>query len=290
MQEAYFTREGTRLFYRHWEVGDHAPALVMCHGLASNGTRWREFAEAMAGSGWQILCPDLRGSGGSLYRGRINADIWADDLAALLDHQGISRAVVGGHCLGANLALRFAQRHPDRCRGLVLVEPMFPTALYGRLKRLARMRYILPLLAWPILGFNKLGIYRRNLPRLDLTELDHNTRQAMEALGGHEAIRKRYAKPSRDTLYLPAAAYLQSLNQVLRPMPPLHNIRQPALALLSSGALFGDLALTREKLNEMPHIRIKELSAMHWIPTEQPEAMVEHIRAWLETLARQDRD
>lgn len=281
MQEAYFEREGTQLFYRQWGDNPDAPTLVMCHGLASNGTRWREFAEAMSGSGWRILCPDLRGSGGSVYRGRINAEIWADDLAAMLDHQGVHQAVVGGHCLGANLALRFARRHPDRCRGLVLVEPMFPAALYGRLKRLARMRYVLPLLAWLIMGFNKLGFYRRTLPELDLTELDLNTRQTMAAVGGHEAIRQRYAKPSRDTLYLPAAAYLQSLNQVLRPMPPLRDIKQPALALLSSGALFGDLPLTREKLNEMREIRVKELSAMHWIPTEQPEAMVEHIREWL---------
>jgi len=286
MNSGQFERNGTPLYYRHWHAGENRPTLLLCHGLASNGTRWREFAESMAPPGaesdWQIICPDLRGMGQSPDRGRISAEIWADDLAALLDHLGIESAVIGGHCLGANLSLRFALAHPEKTDGLVLIEPMFAHALTGRLRKLARVRWLLPAIAGIARGINALGIYRRRLPNLDLTELDQNTREMMAAADGHLDIRQRYARPSRDRLYMPTAAYLQSLNEVLRSMPSLSPIKAPALTLLSKGALFGDPFLTEQKLEELSQVTVETLSALHWIPTEQPEAMRLAISRWLE--------
>ncbi|MDQ2068662.1 alpha/beta fold hydrolase [Natronospira bacteriovora] len=284
-QECTFSRGRTRLFYRRWQLPGDRQTLLMCHGLASNGTRWSEFAEAtVTEREWNIFCPDLRGHGGSAVRGRINLDIWADDIAALLDAEGVEQAVVGGHCLGANLALHFARRYPDRCKGLVLVEPMFAQALGGVLGRVRKVRYLLPLLAGVILPFNKLGLYRRQLPSLDLTELDIQSRRAVEEAGDPSAITGRYAKPGKDMFYMPSAAYLQSLNQVLKPMKGLEQIQAPALALLSSGGLFGDPPMTRQLLGQLPRVTIDEIDALHWIPTEQPVAMRQHIEAWLDAL------
>ena len=44
----------------------------------------------------------------------------ADDAAALLDHLGVAKAVVGGCSMGGYAALAFVRRHPQRLRGLVL--------------------------------------------------------------------------------------------------------------------------------------------------------------------------
>ena len=283
LQEYFFHRGATRLFYRRWSLPGERQTLVMCHGLASNGTRWSEFAEAMVTErDWNILCPDLRGHGESVFRGKISAEIWADDLAAMLDEEGVEKAVIGGHCLGANLALRFAQRHPGRTAGLVLVEPMLPRALEGALGRMRRLRYLLPAVALLIRMGNALGLYRRHLPTLDLAELDRDSRQAIAASGDASAMTKRYAKPDKDMFYMPSAAYLQSLNQVLRPLRGLGEITAPTLVLLSKGGLFGDPVRTRALLKSMPRMTLEELDAIHWIPTEQPVAMREHIEAWLD--------
>lgn len=284
MEEHAFEREGTRLYYRRWP-GDAGRTLVMLHGLASNGTRWREFADLASGQcDWQILCPDLRGHGRSLCRGRLDSGQWMDDLLALLDRRGCRRAVLGGHCLGANLCLRFALHHPDRVRGLVLVEPMFPAALRGPLRRLRPLRWLLPALAWPVRILNALGIHRRRLPVLDLTELDRETRAHMAEHGSHEAMLKRYANPGRDMTYVPVATYLQALYQVLREVGPLERVRSPALALLSGGALLADPDKSRALLAAMPDLRIEQIDALHWIPTEQPEAMTRAIVRFLDHL------
>ena len=291
IQQHEFKRGRQRLSFRRWALPGERETLVLCHGLASNGTRWSEFAEATVPQRpWNILCPDLCGHGGSVVRGRINLDIWADDLAALLDHEGVTQAVVGGHCLGANLALHFVRRHPDRTRGLVLVEPMFAQALGGILGKLRRIRYLLPALAWPILLFNALGLYRRELPGLDLRRLDEHSRRAVEEAGDPAAITGRYAKPGKDMFYMPSAAYLQALNQVLRPLRGLETIDCPALALLSTGGLFGDPQRTRELLSRLPKVQIDELEALHWIPTEQPRALQSHVGDWLDTLAAGESD
>ncbi len=282
MLEKRLNRGRATLFYRLWPAENSRKLLVLCHGLASNGTRWREFAEATAGQrNWNLLCPDLRGHGKSAWRGRIHSEIWCDDLAELLDAEGFEQAVIGGHCLGANLALRFARRYPERTAGLVLVEPMLPPAMGRKMKLLRRCRYLLLLSSFAILGLNALGVSRRELPPLDLTELDKHTREQFRRLGPHAAIRKRYGRPSKDRLYMPTAAYLQALNEVLRPLGGLEDIQAPALALLSSGGLFGDIPITYRALAAMPAVKIVELDAMHWIPTEQPEAMVDAIGQWL---------
>lgn len=54
----------------------------------------------------------------------------ADDVAGLLDHLRIERAVVGGVSMGAGIALCCAVRHPRRVAGLVLQRPAWLDSPY----------------------------------------------------------------------------------------------------------------------------------------------------------------
>lgn len=272
--------------WRRWPGAvDRQPTIMMLHGLASNGSRWRELAEALVPAcGCTLLAPDLRGHGVSERYGRIDSAVWCRDLCAILDAEGLERVVLGGHCLGANVALRFAETHPDRVRALILVEPMLAAARTGKVRRFARLRRLLPPLAALARGINALGIRRRRFEILDLYEIDRQTRRLMREQGSDDAMTRRYAAPLSDLRYLPLAAYLQALNETLRPVPPLDEIEHPALALLSAGGLFGDPVITERLLRQMPKVRIARLAAKHWIPTEQPEALQQHVRAFLESL------
>ena len=263
MEEQRFENRGTSLFYRRWP-GPSDRTLVMFHGLSSNGSRWKEFGDrARKDCEWQFLCPDLRGHGRSVYRGALTSRHWMNDLLALLDLHECERAVIGGHCLGANLAMRFALEYPDRVLGLVLVEPMLPEALHGALRFVRPVRWMLPPLAWPIRLLNALGIRRRELPVLDLSELDRQTRADMAESDSHAAMLGRYAKPGKDLAFIPVATYLQALYQVLREIGPVEDIQAPALALLSSGALLADPEITRQSLKHLPAVKIDQIEALH---------------------------
>ncbi len=290
MQEKYLERRSCNLFYRLWPGAGARQLLVLCHGFSSNGTRWREFAQSTPLlEDCQILAPDLRGHGRSIYRGRLRSEDWVEDLAALLDTEGFDRAIIGGHCLGANLALRFANTYPNRTQGLILVEPMFPEALSGPLGKLHRVRVLLPLLALIVRGFNRVGVYRRRVPEVNLTELDRQFRAVMAESGSRDAVRKRYGSPRHDMLHMTTSAYLQALHEVVRPLPDPSPVQAPALSLLSRGALFGDPEITRECLSRIPDIQIEELDALHWIPTEAHEQMGQLLEAWSRRLIQAPR-
>ena len=260
---------------------------MLLHGAASNHTRWSEFCHTTALRGhWALLRPDLRGQGASLYRGRIGMGEWCADLAAVLDAERISRAVIAGHCLGANLALRFAARFPARTAGLVLIEPMLPEALAGTMRWIRRLRPALFGLVALTRSFNALGLRRRRLEPLDLEELDRETRAAYRgnrnARGTEgEARLAKYASPLLDLRTTATGAYLQALLAVTEELPAPDALSTRVLALLSERSTFTDPAATKAFLERLPDCEIVAVPARHWIPTEQPQAMRAAIEDWL---------
>jgi pimeloyl-ACP methyl ester carboxylesterase len=182
--------------------------------------------------------------------------------------------VVGGHCLGANIAMHFAARHPTRAAGLILIEPMPPEALIGDMRWLRRMRILVQLAALAARGANALGLKRRRIGSIDLRRWDLATESGRRDLAS-------FGSPLSDLRHTPTAAYFQGVLGVLEPLPPAAAIRCPALVLISRLSSMTDAALTRAAMLTLDGVEIVELDTRHWIPTEQPEAMRSAIEAWL---------
>ena len=95
--------------------------LLLVHGHPFDRSMWRPQIGPVVDAGWRVVAPDLRGYGAtSLTPGKVTLDVFADDLAALIDALGIDVAVVGGLSMGGQIAMEFARRHGHRLRGLVL--------------------------------------------------------------------------------------------------------------------------------------------------------------------------
>lgn len=248
--------------------------LVLIHGLASNATRWWRFAADHQLPGWKLLCPNMRGHAGSNDRTRIGMRQWCDDLARMLDQAQCERAVIGGHCLGANIALHFAARYPQRTAGLVLIEPMPPPAVQGTLQRIRVLRPLVIAAAYVGLGLNAIGLHRRHIETIDLEQWDRAVADGTLDLA-------RFASPLSDLKFVPTAAYLQALAAVGAPLPVLASIDVPALILLSRNSNMTDPVKATAILQAMPRAAFETLDAEHWIPTEQPEAMRRAIEDWL---------
>lgn len=277
--------DGAQIAYRIVRGGATRPLLALIHGMGSNLTRWSEFFEETSlKASWDLLRLDLRGHGGSPWRGRTGMEIWSADLASILDATGYERAVVGGHCLGANFALKFAQLKPERTQGVILIEPMPPTAGSKAMRRLRLAAPLIALAARTIRRANAFGLHRRRLDRLDLRALDATTRTVMESRQSARPMARLYASPSFDLRYMTTAAYLQDLLELWRPWPPLQEIHAPALALISSGGRYVDPVEVARVLASLPQLTVSRIPALHWIPTEQPGLMREAIERWCEGL------
>ncbi len=269
----------------------HAPAdpaaqlapLLLVHGLASNASRFEEFCEHTTLRGQRtLLRVDLRGHGGSTARTRLDGALWCDDLAALLDAEGLQRAHLVGHSLGAQVALQMAARHPTRVASLVLIDPVFREALHGRSALIARSTPLLRLAALVVRAANALGLHRGTLPPLDLRALDQRAREALADPdpAAEAAFIAHYSSLRADLRHVPLAVYLQDLVEMFRPVPPPRTLAVPVLALLSTGATFADAAEMRAALAG-PRVRIESIDCHHWPLTERPAEVRALIEAWL---------
>ena len=98
------------------------PTIVCIHGLTANHTCWASMADALSPA-HRLIAYDLRGRGDSDKPEKgYNLESHGRDLGALLDHYGLSKAIIIGHSLGAKIALRFAVTHPERVSKLVLFD------------------------------------------------------------------------------------------------------------------------------------------------------------------------
>jgi pimeloyl-ACP methyl ester carboxylesterase len=99
-----------------------APVVLAIHGITSSSRSWLASGRALDDRA-ALAAVDLRGRArSSELPGPYGIDAHVRDMIAVLDHYGLHRAVVVGHSLGAYIAVRLASEHPDRIRGLVLVD------------------------------------------------------------------------------------------------------------------------------------------------------------------------
>jgi len=126
---SFSTSDGCKLAYTlHKTPGGLAPKLALIHSLALDRSVWDGVVEKI-GDRAEILALDARGHGRS---GRphmpYTAELFARDLAELMDHIGWSKAVVAGCSMGGCVAQAFGGLYPARAQGLALIDT---SAWYG---------------------------------------------------------------------------------------------------------------------------------------------------------------
>ena len=97
--------------------------VLFLHGLGGAG-KWEAFHMAM-GTVALTHVPQLPGwQEGQAPEGIASVQDYADLAVGFLDSVGIDRVILGGHSIGAWIALRVAAAHPDRVSRLILANAM----------------------------------------------------------------------------------------------------------------------------------------------------------------------
>lgn len=105
------------LYYR--EEGDGEP-FILLHGNGEDGSYFKYQTDYFH-SKYRVIAPDTRGHGKS-PRGDAPFTIeqFSCDLYDFMQSHGISSAVILGFSDGANIAVKFAMKHPDMVKALIL--------------------------------------------------------------------------------------------------------------------------------------------------------------------------
>lgn len=249
--------------------------LVLVHGLASNATRWSEFMSlSNLKESNALLAVDLRGHGRSMVFNNYTRSDWCRDISELVDRRS---ALLVGHSMGAQVALEYALRYP--CRGLVLIDPVFPDALSGVLKWVAHTRYFFWIVIRLLRLLQKFGLRKKHYVYRDLYALDRQTRDFL-LNNPDKDIADLYMDPFEDLPYLPLSNYLQDLFEVTRPLGNIAAITCPVLVLLSKGASTSNVERNQLELAKLQDCETLLVDADHWLLTEQPQAARAAIEDW----------
>jgi pimeloyl-ACP methyl ester carboxylesterase len=111
-------------------VGGSGSPVVLLHGFPQTHLMWRHVAADLA-SDHTVLCPDLRGYGGSDKPADTEGDTYAKrtmaaDIVALARAFGHERFALAGHDRGALVALRAGLDHPTTITHLAALD-VLPT-------------------------------------------------------------------------------------------------------------------------------------------------------------------
>ena len=270
--------DGTRL---HVAQAGAGPPLVLVHGWPQHWWAWRRLLGPLAQE-HRVICPDLRGLGWSdAPPGRYEKEAWAADLVALLDALDLDRVDLAGHDWGGLVALLAALRAPERVRTVAAVSIMHPWSRLSPSPRALLPLAYQPALALPLGGEQLL----RRLPVLV---------RALIRRGSHPAHRwsdaelDTYADVLRDPERARAssAVYRTFLTRELRAAGGRYRGQRLAMpALIATGAADpvvgpGLIAGLDRHAGARAETHVVE-RAGHFVPEEQPEALLAVLRAHL---------
>lgn len=118
---ATINRDGVNIYY---EDNGSGPPVLLSHGYSATTRMWTGQVEALK-SQYRVITWDMRGHGQSDSPDDPTAyseQATVDDMAAILKHLGIEKAVIGGLSLGGYMSLAFNVAHPAMVRALMLFD------------------------------------------------------------------------------------------------------------------------------------------------------------------------
>ena len=107
---------GLRLHVREWGKPD-GPPILFIHGWSQNHLCWAKQYESSLADEFRLVAYDLRGHGMSEAplepEHYTDGKLWADDLAAIIDHLALDRSVLVGWSYGVFVICDYVRAHGE---------------------------------------------------------------------------------------------------------------------------------------------------------------------------------
>ena len=96
-------------------------AVVLIHGFLENATMWKDIIPELSKKN-RVISIDLLGHGKTACLGYVHSmKLFAETIEAVLKHLRIRKCVLIGHSLGGYVALAFAEKFPQKIKGVCLL-------------------------------------------------------------------------------------------------------------------------------------------------------------------------
>ena len=118
---ATITRDGVNLYY---EVHGEGPPILLTHGYSATSQMWHGQIETFS-KNYKLILWDMRGHGQSDSpddQDEYTEAKTVQDMAAILDAEGIDKAIIGGLSLGGYISFAFHCEFPERVEALLIID------------------------------------------------------------------------------------------------------------------------------------------------------------------------
>ena len=124
----FVTKSGVSLYYKDWGKGQ---PIVFSHGWPLTADAWDAQMQYFGERGYRVIAHDRRGNGRSEQTWDGNTmDVYADDLAELIEHLDLKDMIMVGHSTGGGEVARYIGRHGSkRVAKAVLISAVPPIML-----------------------------------------------------------------------------------------------------------------------------------------------------------------
>lgn len=256
--------DGLALFYH--DEGQGEPVLLI-HGFPFSSEMYQP-QRAELSTRFRVVTPDLRGMGRSDVQNAIDGyslDVYADDLVVLLDHLGIGQVIVGGMSMGGYILFALLRRHPDRVKGIILID----TKAAADTEEAKANRYKM---AEQARAEDSSAVVESMLPKM-LTERTRNERPELV-----QFVREMMLATSVEGIV--AAQEAMAARPDSTSMLP--NINVPVLIIVGSEDPLTPPSVAEEMQRQIPNARLVVIEgAAHAANLERPEEVNRALEEWL---------
>jgi pimeloyl-ACP methyl ester carboxylesterase len=247
------------------------PTVVLLHGLTGNLAIWHLHIAPAIQNHARVLTYDLRGHGySSMPPTGYSADQHAEDLLRLLDELDVSRPYLVGHSLGADVALYFAARFPERVEAVMAIEPALPALLSQWNDENWE--------GWDYWA-EALGGAGLEVPPEHRTDFEYLMRKSLEMPKQWGPLRGLPRNPTKALKLLDETSVMTEMYEVgSLPLEKFKEISTPVVLVYSEDTGF---LTTRDilvgQLRNHRQVLLPRTEMGHFGPLQQPEVMAGHI-------------
>jgi pimeloyl-ACP methyl ester carboxylesterase len=266
----------------HYAIEGKGPLIVLLHGFPEFWYSWRYQIPFLAGLGYTVVAPDLRGYNDSdKPRKGYRVSTLLHDIEGLIHGLGQEKAIIVGHDWGGALAWTFAIRYPHMTGRLIVLNAPHPGAFARALRTSKQLRkswymffFQIPWLPEAALGFHHAEVIGRMLRG-----------SAIQKAAFPDEVLEKY----RDAMSKPGAMtaalnyYRQLMRNPSRSTTAAHtHISVPTLLIWGEQDVALGLELT-EGLDEwVDNLQVKRIpDSGHWVQQEKPALVNQYMREFL---------
>lgn len=274
------SHDGTRIVgWRNLAAADDLP-VVISNGLGTNPWAWPTVVRDAGG--FRVVTWYYRGTVGErpADESRITIEDHVGDMLALMDHEGIDKALIACWSLGVNVGFEFARAYPERVAGVMAVAGVPGgtfQAMFGPLRVPKRFRHDLGVTA------AKLG--RRLGPQLSWVAEHIPLNRVTAGVINHSGFVLPAAKAER---LIPALQEFRehdfrwyfSLAVAAAEHEPmdLAFVKVPVTLVAGRYDVLTSMHDMVEAASRIPHAELHLLPGSHFLPLEYPDELAAELR------------